>query len=97
MSHMCVTIGCSFIFLHYVAYLDYCLHLLDSHSNSAPHHLVVIRGERERLGEGREKEGRPEGREGGLEGRERGRKRGRMSSEGLEHCNIMRNTKIVDT
>ena len=54
-------------------------------------------GERERLGEGREKEGRPEGREGGREGRERGRKRGQMSSEGLEHCNIMRNTKIVDT
>jgi len=37
MSHMRVTIGCSFIFFYYVAYLDYCLHLLDSHSNSVPH------------------------------------------------------------
>jgi len=93
---MCVTIGCSFIFFYYVAYLDYCLHLLDSHSNSGTHHLVIIWRERERLVEGREK-GRLEGREGGQEVRKRGRKGGWISSEGFEHCTIMRNTKIVDT
>ena len=35
-SHIYVTIGCLFIFFYSVAYLDYCLHLLDSHSNSVP-------------------------------------------------------------
>jgi len=71
---------------YYVAYLYYFLHLLDSHSNSVPHHLVIVWEERERLGEGREG-GQREGREA--------RGKGGREEEGSKYHHIIK--KICTT